>query len=171
MSRGGALLAIAVAGGIAVLQSTVLQFASIAGIQPDLALIVIVYAANKNGSMTGQLAGLGAGIVLDVLGLSPLGFYALIYAVIGAVYGATKGKMFVDPIFMPVLFALVAVLMKGILGIGVAGLYGIDGVVGRVLSTSFLIELGYTAVLSPVLFGLLSLIRPLQPERRRGEGL
>ena len=171
MSRGVALLAIAVAGGIAVLQSTVLQFASIAGVQPDLVLIVIVYAANKNGTMTGQLAGLGAGVVLDVMGLSPLGFYALIYAVIGAVHGTTKGKMFVDPVVMPVLFALVAVLMKGILGIGLAGLYGIDGVVGRVLSTPFLIELGYTAVLSPVLFGLLSLIRPLRPERRRGEGL
>lgn len=171
MSRGVALLAIAVAGGIAVLQSTVLQFASIAGIQPDLVLIVIVYAANKNGAMTGQLVGLGAGVVLDVMGLSPLGFYALIYAVIGAVYGTTKGKMFVDPILMPVLFALVAVLMKGILGIGLAGLYGIDGVAGRVLSTPFVIELGYTALVSPVLLGLLSLIRPFRPERRRGEGL
>jgi len=87
------------------------------------------------------------------------------------VYGTTKGKMFVDPIFMPVFLALVAVLMKGMLGIGLAGLYGIDGVVGQVLSTPFLIELGYTAVVSPVLFGLLSLIRPFQPERRRGEGL
>ncbi len=171
MSRGVALLAIAVAAGVAVLQSTVLQFASIAGIQPDLVLIVTVYAANKNGTMTGQLVGLGAGVVLDVMGLSPLGFYALIYAVIGAVYGTTKGKMFVDPILMPVLFALVAVLIKGILGIGLAGLYGIDGVVGRVLSTPFLIELGYTALVSPVLLGLLSLVRPLRPERRRGERL
>ena len=86
MSRGVAVLAIAVACATAVLQSTVLQFASIAGIQPDLVLIIVVYAANKNGSMIGQLTGLGAGVVLDVMGLSPLGFYALIYAVIGAVY-------------------------------------------------------------------------------------
>ncbi len=171
MSRGVAVLAIAVACATAVLQSTVLQFASIAGIQPDLVLIIVVYAANKNGSMIGQLTGLGAGVVLDLMGLSPLGFYALIYAVIGAVYGTTKGKMFVDPIFMPVLLALVALLIKGIVGIALAGLYGIDGVIGRIFSTSYLIELGYTAAISPVLFGLLKLIGPLRPERRRGEGL
>lgn len=171
MSRGVAALAIAVAAAIAVLQSTVLQFASIAGVQPDLVLIVVVYVANKNGTMIGQLTGLGAGVVLDVMGLSPLGFYALIYAVIGAMYGTTKGKMFVDPIFMPVLLTLIALLIKGIAGIALAGLYGIDGVADRVFSTSYLIELGYTAAISPVLFGLLRLIRPLRPERRRGEGL
>ncbi len=165
------LLAVAVAGGIAVLQSTVLQFVSIAAIQPDLVLIIIVYVANKNGAMIGQLAGLGAGIVLDVMGLAPLGFYALVYAVIGAAYGITKGKMFVDPIFMPVLFVLVALLMKGILGIALSGLYGIDGVVGRVFATPFLVELGYTAVVSPGLFGLLMLIGALRPEYRRGAGL
>ena len=171
MSRGVVVLAIVIAAGIAVLQSTVLQFTSIAGVHPDLVLIVVVYVANKNGTMIGQLAGLGAGIVLDVMGLSPLGFYALIYALIGAAYGISKGKMFVDPVFMPVLFALVALLAKGILGAGLAGLYGIGGVVNRVLSTTFLVELGYTAVVSPVLFGLLKFISPLRPERRRGEGL
>ena len=171
MTRGTTVLAIAVAGAIAVLQSTVLRFTSIAGIQPDLVLIVIVYVANKNGTMIGQLAGLGAGVVLDVMGLSSLGFYALIYAVIGAVYGSTRGKMFVDPIFMPVLLALVAMLMKGVAGVALAGLYGIDGVIDRVFSTSYLIEMGYTALVSPLLFGLLGLVGPLRPERRRGEGL
>jgi rod shape-determining protein MreD len=171
VSRGVAALAIIIAAGIAVLQSTVLRFANIAGVHPDLVLIVIVYVANKNGPMIGQLAGLGAGIILDVMGLSPLGLYALVYAVIGAVFGTTKGKMFVDPIFMPVLFAIVAVLAKGILGSAFAGLYGIRGVVDGVFSTSFLIELGYTAVVSPVLFALLNLVGPLRPERRRGEGL
>lgn len=171
MSRATTVLAIAVAGTIAVLQSTVLRFTSIAGIQPDLVLIVVVFVANKNGPMLGQLAGLGAGVVLDVMGLSPLGFYALIYTVIGAIYGTTKGKMFVDPIFMPVILALVALFMKGGVGIALAGLYGIDGVVRSVFSTSYLIELGYTSLISPLLFGMLGLVRPLRPDRRRGEGL
>ena len=121
--------------------------------------------------MTGQLAGLGAGIILDVIGLSDLGFYALIYAVCGGAYGTTKGKMFIDPIFMPVLLAVVALLMKGILAAALAGLYGIQGVFSSILSTQYLIELGYTAVVSPFLFGLLNLVGPLRPERRRGEGL
>jgi len=171
MSRKATLLAIAVAGGVAVLQSTVLQFASIAGVRPDLVLVVVVYVANKNGAMTGQLAGLGAGIILDVIGLSDLGFYALIYAVCGGAYGTTKGKMFIDPIFMPVLLAVVALLLKGILAAALAGLYGIQGVFSSILSTQYLIELGYTAVVSPVFFFFLNLVGPLRLERRRGEGL
>jgi rod shape-determining protein MreD len=158
-------------GGVAVLQSTVLQFVSIAGVQPDLVLIVLIFVANKNGSMIGQLAGLCGGIVLDVMGLAPLGFFALVYTVIGSLYGITKGKMFVDPIFMPVLLAVVALIIKGLLGAAIAGIFGVSGVAMRVFSAAYLIELGYTAVLSPVFFGLLRLIRPLQPERRRGERL
>ncbi len=171
MNRGVTVLAVVIAGTAAVLQSTVLRFGAIAGVQPDLVLIIVVYVAHRNGSMMGQIAGLGAGIILDVMGLSPLGFYALIYAVIGAVYGVTKGKMFVDPIFMPVLLALVGLLMKAILGVALAGLFGIGGVIDRVFSSSYLIELGYSAVVSPVLFGLLRVFRPLSPEHRRGEGL
>ena len=171
MNRGVAVLAVVVAGIAAVLQSTVLRFAAIAGVQPDLVLIIVVFVAHKNGSMMGQITGLGAGIILDVMGLSPLGFYALIYAVIGVLYGATKGKMFVDPIFMPALLLLVALLLKAVLGVALGGLFGIEGVIARTFSVSYLIELGYSAVVSPVIFGLLRMIRPLSPEHRRGEGL
>jgi len=171
MSGGVIAIAVAIAGVVAVAQSTVLQFASIAGVQPDLVLIIVVYVANRNGSMTGQLAGLGAGIVLDLMGLSPLGFYALIYAVIGAAFGITRGKMFVDPVFLPVLFSVVGLLAEVLLALLLSGLFGIEGVSARVFSADFLIEVGYTAVLAPVFFGLLKLISPLRPDRRRGEGL
>ena len=164
-------LSVGLMAGVAVLQSTVLGFVAIAGVQPDLVVVVLAFVANKNGSMVGQLAGLGAGIVLDLMGLAPLGFYALIYALLGAAFGVTRGKVFVDPIFVPVLFAVVAVIIKGLFAAGIAGVFGVTGVVPRVFSTTYLIELGYTAILAPVFFGLLRLVRPLQPERRRGEGL
>ncbi len=168
---GVVALSVGIVAAAAVLQSTVLSFASIAGVQPDLVIIALVFIANKNGSMVGQLSGLGAGIVLDVMGLSPLGFYALIYTLIGAAYGITKGKMFVDPIFIPVVFALIALVVKGLFGAALAGLFGITGVFPRVFSTTYLIEIGYTAILAPVIFGLLRFVKHLQPERRRGEGL
>lgn len=171
MIGGIVALSVVLMALVAVLQSTILQFASIAGVQPDLVLIVLVFIANRNGSLIGQLAGLGAGVVLDVIGLSPLGFFALVYTIVGALYGVTRGKMFVDPVFMPVIFAIVGLVVKGLLGVALAGIFGISGVASRVFSTAYLIELGYTAVLAPVLFGLLKLVGPLQPERRRGERL
>ena len=154
---------------VAVLQSTVLQFAAIAGVQPDLLLVILVFLANANGTMAGQVAGLAAGIVLDVMGLAPLGFYAMIYTLVGATFGITRGKMFVDPIFMPVVMLVVAVLVKALFAIAIASLFGVPGVTAGVFSTNFLIELGYTAVISPVFFGILRMARPLQIDRRRAD--
>ena len=170
MRGGAAFLAILISGGVAVLQSTILGFISIRGVEPDLALIVVVFVANRNGSMFGQLAGFGAGLVLDIMGTSPLGLYALIFAVIGAVFGATRGKIFVDPVFMPMLFAIAATLIKGAMGLLLGGLFGIAGLPDAVISSGYALELGFTAVLCPVVFGILRLVGPLQPERRRGEG-
>lgn len=159
------------AGGLAVLQSTLLRFVAIANVQPDLVLIVVIFLANKNGSMAGQIVGFVGGVVLDVIGLAPLGFYALIYTVTGSTFGLTRGKMFLDPVFLPLVFGVVAVLIKGLLGLGIAGLFSIDPVYARLFSGSFLIEIGYTAILVPVLFGVLGLSRALQPDPRKGEVL
>jgi rod shape-determining protein MreD len=170
--KGGAIiLSVAIAGGIALLQSTVLDFISIVGVHPDLVLIVVVFVAHRNGSMFGQLAGLGSGVALDLMGNSPLGLYALIYTVVGSVFGITRGKMFVDPVFMPVLFAVVGLLLKALIGVVIAGLFGIDGISDTLFSASYAFEIGYTAFVCPVVFALLRLVGPLQPERRRGESL
>jgi len=158
-----------VMAGLAVLQSTVLRFVEIAGVSPDLILIVLIFLANKNGTMTGQVSGFVGGIVVDFMGLAPLGFYALIYTLIGALFGMTRGKMFVDPIFIPVILAVVAMLLKGIIALIVATLFSIAAVHGRVFTSSFLIEIAYTGLVAPVVFGLLGTIPWLQPDRRRGE--
>lgn len=170
MRTGTVLLAVAIAVGTAILQSTVLGFIGIRGVHPDLVLVVVVFVANRNGSLVGELTGFGAGLALDLIGSGPLGLYALIYTVIGASFGITRGKMFVDPVFMPALFAVAALLIKGLLALLLGGLYGIEGLTGSVLSPSYAIEIAYSAVSCPIVFGLLKLVSPLQPDRRRGEG-
>lgn len=155
----------------AVLQSTLLRFVEIAGIAPDLVLVLVVFLANKNGKMIGQVVGFAGGVILDVMGLAPLGFYALIYTVLGALFGMTRGKMFVDPIFMPVALTVVASLIKALVALIVGGLFAIDAVRETVFSPAYLIEIAYTGLLGPVLFALLGLAGGLQPDRRRGEAL
>lgn len=171
MSRGAAVLGFAIAAGAAVLQSTLLRFVAIAGVQPDLVVIIVIFVANRNGSMVGQLAGFGAGIVLDVIGLSPLGFYALAYAIIGAVFGLTRGKVFVDPIFMPFLFTILALVAKAVISTLVSLVYGLVGIVEAVFSVDYLIGIGYSTLIAPLLFALLRLVGPLKPDTRRGDRL
>ena len=155
--------------GITVLQSTLLRFVEIAGVAPDLVLIVLIFVANRNGSMTGQITGFVAGVVLDLVGLSPLGFHAVIYTLIGALFGVTRGKMFVDPIFTPVILALVAMVMKGLLALLISVLFSTVSVRGQLFSSAYAIEMIYTALLGPLAFGLLGTAHWLQPDRRRGD--
>ncbi len=156
-------------GAVAVIQSTVLRFTEIAGVAPDLVLIIVVFTANKNGTMTGQLVGFFGGLVLDMMGLAPLGFHALIYTLIGALVGITRGKMFVDPIFLPVVLALAGQVLKAVFALPIAGVFALSSVHTHVFSTRFLVETAYTGLLGPVVFAILGMIRQLQPDRRRGE--
>lgn len=154
--------------GVAVVQSTLLDFLRIAGAQPDLVIVVLVFIANRNGVMTGQVCGFAAGLTLDLMGLSPLGFYALVYTVTGALFGITRGKMFVDPIFMPLLLGAAAIILKGVVAVLISLVFGLGSVRAAVFSGSYLMEIGYTAVAAPILYALLGMAPWLHPDRRKG---
>ena len=44
-----------IAGGIAVLQSTILRFVAIAGVQPDLVLILVIFVGGQMMGLFGML--------------------------------------------------------------------------------------------------------------------
>ena len=151
---------------LVLLQTNVLRIIAIGGAVPDLALIVLVYLANRNGSMAGQLSGFIAGIVQDLVSLAPLGFHAFVRTLTGYLFGLTRGNIFVDPILVPVLIVLAATVLKGILTALIAAVFGVVSAFSGLFSTTFLIEILYNSVLAPFIFGLLSLIRPLQLDTR-----
>lgn len=142
----------------AILQNTVLTPLQISEVRPDFTLLLLVFFAHQLGAMDGKLIGFAAGIVMDLLGMAPLGFHSLIYTVIGHLFGMTRGKMYVDAIIMPALFAIGASLMSAIIALIVAVAF-LPQRVGTVLSVSFLIQLGMHAVLAPFVFGLLRLFK------------
>lgn len=155
-------LSIAFGTGTVFLQSNVLSGLSLSGVRPDLVLILIVYFANTNGSLPGQITGFVSGFVRDLITLSPLGFHSLVYATLGLVYGGTKDKIFMDPILVPMLMVLAGTLAKGLLGSLLAVVFGLQNVVPSIWSTSFLIESGMNALLTPVLFAVFRIVRPLK---------
>ncbi len=144
--------------GSAILQNTVLTPFHISEVRPDLTLLLLVFFAHQLGAMEGKLIGFAAGIVMDLLGLAPLGFHSLIYTVVGHLFGLTRGKMYVDSITMPVLFAISSSLITLVTSLLVAVVF-LPERVGSVLSMSVLIQLGMHAVLAPFVFGLLRLLK------------
>jgi len=146
----------------ALLQSTVFsRIAVYIHAVPDLALIILVFSAYVNGTMTGQLTGFFSGFMMDFLSAAPLGLNALVRTLIGALTGFIKGTFFLDIFFLPMALcagatafkALVYFLLHLLLAGGVPS-YNIFGL-------TFWIEMGLNTLLAPFLFGFLKLFGSL----------
>ncbi|MGA2764323.1 MAG: rod shape-determining protein MreD [Spirochaetia bacterium] len=141
------------------LQSTLLNRIAIRGVRPDLALIVLIFASMRRGSMVGQVSGFAAGIFEDLMNVSPLGFHSLLRTLIGYLYGIFAGNVFVDPFLMPMILTVIATILKGVLSGIISALFGIASSGFITFTGRLWIEVAYNGVLAPFLFALLGLFR------------
>lgn len=151
----------AILSSVAALLSYFGQFIAIRGVQPDLVLLLLVFYANGEGPYRAQGSAIIAGLVEDFMSLSPLGFHLLFRATVGLLFGQSRNKIFLDPFVMPTLMVVAAMVAKALYGLVIGGVFGIESVTGYILSTSYLIEIGYNALLAPLLFLLYGLMKPL----------
>lgn len=108
----------------ALLQATLLSPGHVLGGTPDLLLVTLVVLALLHGAIPGAVAGFGAGLVLDVLYLQPLGVTSLLYALAGfwvGRYGETTGRdrthaPYLAVAVVTVLYALGAYTLRFVLG-------------------------------------------------------
>lgn len=164
--NGRVALYSAILVAIAILQTTVLQAIEIAGIRPDLSLIVIAYFANQNGTFESEIGAFIGGLVEDFLSMAPPGFHALVRTVVAFLYGLTQNKMLVDSVLVPFLLLIAGTLVKALLASLTGTVFGVAPVASSVFSSRLFVEVGYNAVLAPILFGLLRLVKPLRQTRR-----
>ena len=149
------------------LQSTVFsRLAVYIRVVPDVALVILVFTAYVNGTMTGQLTGFFSGFLMDFLSAAPLGFHAFVRTLIGALTGFIKGTFYLDFFFVPMALcagatafkALIYFLLHLILA-GAVPLYNVFGL-------DFWIEMGLNTLLAPFLFAFLKLFSSLLAEQR-----
>ena len=140
-----------------ILQSTLLQEIALKGVVPDVSLVLLVFFAYQQGSMSGQVNGFISGIIQDFLSTAPLGLNACVRTVIGLLYGVLKGKVFVDPIFLPMILIVFATIIKAIFIAFLSVVFIADGGGRMIFGSPFWIELGMNAILAPFLFGLLKM--------------
>ena len=72
------------------LQSTVMPAISMAGVVPDLMLILVITVAYTRGRIPGMLTGLAAGLLTDVCFNDMIGLCALFYLCIGYFAGYSR---------------------------------------------------------------------------------
>ena len=164
MSLAGVISHSAIMSGLVILQSTIFKHGLILGATPDFALITLIFSANHLGGYKGQIGGFVSGIVQDILSLAPLGLNAFVRTVMGFVSGIFKGKLFVDPVLMPLLMMVIATVLKAVLTYFLLLIF-MPSQAYTIFTGKLAVELGMNAFLAPFFFGLLKLVKIVKPAR------
>ena len=128
-------------------------------IYPDIALIILVFFSINRGVTDGLVSGFVIGMAEDFLSLSPLGFNSFIKTTIGFIFGNFKGKIFLDPIFFPMLIVLIATLMKGFFAVVVSSVYLSPEASPAVFTSRFAIEIIQNCICAPFVFSFMKLVK------------
>lgn len=85
------------------LQSTLFQTLSFAGISPNLLIVVTSAFGFMRGQKEGTWIGLFCGLCMDIFSGSTLGFYALLYMYVGFLNGYFRKLFYPEDIKLPML--------------------------------------------------------------------
>ncbi|MBS3898008.1 MAG: rod shape-determining protein MreD [Dethiobacter sp.] len=88
------------------LQGSLLALVSPNGVHPDLLLVVVVALALLSDSKRGALVGLVAGLMQDIVFGAPLGFFASIKMLVGAMAGFLAEEINRDFVLAPMLLVI-----------------------------------------------------------------
>lgn len=93
------------------LQASIAPHLAVFGVVPNLFLLVVVTLALVEGPVPGAFAGFTAGVLLDMLGTSVIGPWALVLCVVGYVAGTLNANMFAEGWLLPITVAFMASLL------------------------------------------------------------
>lgn len=96
-----------------VLQTSFFSKFEIAGVFPNIMIIVVSVCGFSRGSQTGLFMGFVCGLLLDIFGSPHFGMYMLIYLLIGYFNGVFKSLFYSGDIKLPLLFVGISDLIYG----------------------------------------------------------
>jgi rod shape-determining protein MreD len=142
---------------VATAQGTLFTFASWFGIAPNLVLVLVLVLSTRFGVREGIVWAFGAGLMLDLLVLDPLGTNALALFPVAIIGGIARRPMLQSGLLLTMLMVLLATLAH----FSVASL--IDTLSGTGFAVSTSIRLGLVTsflntLVVPPLYGLVILL-------------
>jgi len=155
--RKNIIWAIAVIAAV-LIQTTWLDVIRVQGVLPDLTLLLVVYFAITDGEERGMLTGALAGVYQDVAGEAILGHHVLCNVVAAYVVGRVSRRLVLDHPVVKVGLVFIASLLHGALYLSIQYIQApalpvLNRLVNSVVPGSF-----YSALVTPLVFGLLALI-------------
>ena len=142
--------------GLLLLETIIVRELGIIGLEPGIYLVFFIFIAHAQGSMRAVLIGFFLGLAVDFLSAAPLGLHSFSFSLVGYLAGSLRGKIFLDPIFMPMVLMFFAGLINLLTGTLLITIFSI-AVSSHPFSGSFPLMLLFHALISPICFGLLRL--------------
>ena len=150
------------------LQSTVFSHLELAGIKPNLLLIVTAAFGFMRGPKEGMWIGLAAGLLLDVQCGDIIGFYGLIYLLVGALNGLFEQLFFDEDIKLPLFLITLSEFLYGIVIYFLMFLLKSDFKFPYYLGRIFVPELIYTIMVTLIVYPLILWVNhKLEAEEKR----
>ena len=150
------------------LQCTVFSSLELAGIKPNLMIIVTAAFGFMRGSREGMLVGFASGLLIDIQFGEMIGFYALIYLLIGFINGLFERMYFDEDIKLPLFLIVISEFLYGIAIYFLEFLLRSDFNFLFYLNRIIMPELIYTIVITVGLYPLILYInQKLEAEEKR----
>ena len=150
------------------LQCTVFPFLEIAGIKPNLMIIVTASVGFMRGTREGMFAGFASGLLIDIQFGDMIRFYAVIYLLIGYINGIFHQTYYDEDIKFPLFLIAVSEFLYGIVIYFLMFLLRSDFDFLYYLNRIIVPEMIYTIVITLGLYPLILLInQKLEAEEKR----
>lgn len=164
------LWALGILGLLLLFQSTLLSYLVVAGVKPDLLLVVFVILAAQNGSFPSQIVGFILGLAIDMVTTAPLGFHAFEFSLAGYLFGLGSGKVYFDPLVMPAFLGFLATLYSVLASFALNTVFALGSPASAFFHVGVLFQLVLNLLLAPLVFWLYGWVRDKFQDPRRGFG-
>lgn len=135
-----------------ILQTSVFSRFDVAGVVPNIMIIIVSVCGFSRGSLTGLIVGFLCGLLLDIFGSPHFGMYTLIYLLIGYFNGVFKSFFYSGDIKLPLLFIGISDLIYGVLMFGILFILERRFVPEFYLGGLIFREAAYTVAVSVILY-------------------
>ncbi|MDK2823324.1 MAG: rod shape-determining protein MreD [Clostridia bacterium] len=135
-----------------ILESTIFNELIIAGVKPDLVLVIVILFALFNGPRQGALVGLGLGLLEDIYLAKYIGLNAISKFTIGLIVGFMEKRMYKDNFLVPVLGLFFGSLIYCAIYFIYSGMVGYPLSFGRLLKIALPMAI-YNTCFAPFIYG------------------
>ncbi|MEG1500793.1 MAG: rod shape-determining protein MreD [Clostridiales bacterium] len=135
-----------------VLQDTWVPLFSIAGMTANLPSLMLVFTAFLSEPLYGLLAGLGIGLLQDILGGKYFGLHILTKGLTGWLISCSSSKIYKENYLLPIIMTFFGTILIDVLYVGFSWLVGLNIPWGKYLFNDFVGSGIYNAVLAPFIY-------------------